>query len=50
MITNSPKKLVSSKVIYPNLSYRIMEIIFEVHNQLGPGFTENIYEKAIIKE
>jgi len=27
-----------------------MEIVFEVHNQLGPGLTEDIYERAIIVE
>lgn len=37
-------------LIYPELSYQIMEIAFEVHNQLGPGFTEDIYEKAMIQE
>jgi hypothetical protein len=39
-----------TKVIYPELSYQIMSIVFDVHNQLGPGFTEDIYEKAIIYE
>ena len=42
------KRPVSSKVLYPELSYRVMEIVFEVHNQLGPGLTESIYEKAVI--
>ncbi len=27
-----------------------MEAVFEVHNTLGPGFTENIYEEALAKE
>lgn len=27
-----------------------MEAVFEVHNTLGPGFTENIYEEASSKE
>jgi hypothetical protein len=30
-------------VIHPELSYEIMQVIFEVHNQLGPGFTEEVY-------
>ncbi len=30
-------------LLYPELSYKILEIAFEVHNQLGPGFTEDIY-------
>ncbi|KAF0133767.1 MAG: hypothetical protein FD145_1083 [Candidatus Saganbacteria bacterium] len=27
-----------------------MAAVFEVHNMLGPGFSENIYEKALIEE
>ncbi len=38
------------KVIYPELSYQIMEVMFEVHNQIGPGFTEDIYENAVTCE
>lgn len=37
-------------VIYPELSYQIMQAVFEVHNQLGPGFLENIYEAALVRE
>ena len=39
-----------NKIIYSNLSYRIMEAIFEVHNILGPGYSEGIYEEAVAKE
>ena len=38
------------KILFPELSYQIMGLIFEVFNQLGPGFTEVIYEKALIHE
>jgi hypothetical protein len=31
------RKVPGEKVIYPELSYQIMKIVFEVHNQLGPG-------------
>jgi len=44
------KKQAGKKVLYPDLSYHVMEAVFEVHNQLGPGFTENIYERALIVE
>jgi GxxExxY protein len=37
-------------VIFPKLSYSIMGAVFEVHNQLGPGFTEDIYEQALTFE
>jgi len=56
MVTNNPngtnraRKLVGPDVLYPELSYRIMEAVFEVHNQLGPGFGEEIYHHALITE
>ena len=43
-------KPAGEKVLYPELSYAIMEMAYEVHNQLGPGFTEDIYQKAIVCE
>jgi GxxExxY protein len=39
-----------NNVLYPDLSYKLMEIVFEVHNRLGPGFTKDIYEKAVMYE
>lgn len=33
-------------ILYPDLSHIILGIAFEVHKQLGPGFTEDFYEKA----
>lgn len=44
------KNVAGPEVIYPELSYQIMEIIFEVHNQLGPGFSEELYERAVVIE
>ena len=37
------------KIIYKDLSYQIMGIIFEVYNELGYGYQEKYYEKAIAK-
>jgi GxxExxY protein len=37
-------------IIYAELSYQIMQAVYEVHNQLGPGFTEDIYETALALE
>ncbi|MDD5131384.1 MAG: GxxExxY protein [bacterium] len=39
-----------SDLIYPELSYQIMGAIFEVHKQMGPGFIEAVYQKALIEE
>lgn len=38
------------KILYKDLSYRLIECAFEVHNVLGPGFSERIYEEAYILE
>jgi len=35
------------KVVYPELSYKIVGILFEVYNQLGPGYQEKYYQRAI---
>ncbi len=41
---------VSEKVLYPDLSFEIMGAVYEVHNNLGPGFSEELYERALILE
>lgn len=38
------------KIIYAELSYRVMEAVFEVHNTLGPGYLEELYEEALTYE
>ncbi len=37
-------------VVEKELSYLIMQAAFEVHNHLGPGFPEAIYEEAMDRE
>ena len=37
-------------IVYKDLSYTIIDACMEVHRILGPGFTEKIYEEAVIKE
>ena len=39
----------SDKVIYKELSYKIVGILFEVYNSIGYGYLEKHYEKAIEK-
>jgi GxxExxY protein len=41
---------IDKKVIHKELSFAIMEAAFEVHNTLGPGYSEGIYESALAKE
>ncbi len=40
----------SANIIYRDLSYQIMSAIFEVHKELGPGYLESVYEKALLLE
>jgi len=44
MTTNLTNK---EKVIYPELSYTLMGILFEVHNKSGTKYQEKHYQKAI---
>jgi len=43
-------KMQKGEIIYRELSYKIMQAVFEVHNTLGPGFMESIYEEALAHE
>ena len=38
------------EIIHKELSYEIVAAALEVHKNLGPGFTETIYEEAFCKE
>jgi GxxExxY protein len=40
----------TEKIIYKRLSFKVIEACFEVHNILGPGFSEKIYEEALSRE
>lgn len=42
--------IAESQMLHPELSYLLTGIAFEIHNTLGPGFTENIYQAAFIYE
>jgi GxxExxY protein len=39
-----------TEILYEQLSYLIIGAAFEVHRQLGPGFLEAIYERALAIE
>ena len=38
----------NKKIIYKDLSYKIIELALEVHNELGCGFLEKVYENALM--
>jgi len=50
MNTNMSKILKRKDLVYPELSYQIIGILFEVYNQLGPGYSEKYYQKGISNE
>ncbi|MBN2592672.1 MAG: GxxExxY protein [Sedimentisphaerales bacterium] len=37
-----------SNIPYKDLSYKIIELALEVHNELGCGFLEKVYENALM--
>ncbi len=39
-----------AKLIHEELSYQIRGALFEVYNQLGPGFREETYKIAVVSE
>lgn len=41
------QQLVRKDILYPELSYQIVGILFEVSNSLGPGYQERYYQRAI---
>ena len=40
-------ELKRSDLLYPELSFQIVGCAYEVHNELGFGFKESIYQKAL---
>jgi len=39
-----------AELVYPDLSYRIVGILYKVYNQMGGGFQEKCYQKAVKRE
>lgn len=40
-------KPIRQDLIHPELSYKIIGILFEVYNKFGPGYHEKYYQSAI---
>lgn len=39
-----------AELLYPELSYKIVGILFKVHNKLGPTYQEKYYQRAVEEE
>ena len=37
------------ELVYGDLSYKVVGILFDVFNELGPGHPEKYYHKALVK-
>jgi len=46
----STNKGTSTKIILPELSYKIMGALFAAHNELGPSLLEKYYQRAVARE
>ena len=47
MKSTSKTKIIKTDLIYPEVSYKIIGILFDVYNNLGPGYQEIYYQRAI---
>lgn len=43
-------KNTNKTIVLPELSYKIMNVLFTVHNELGPSLLEKYYQRAIAME
>jgi len=39
-----------ANLLYPELSYKLIGILFKIHNKLGAGYQEKYYQRALEKE
>jgi GxxExxY protein len=40
----------ATEIVYPELSYKIVGILYKVYNELGGGYQEKIYQSAARRE
>lgn len=41
------KRVRKDDLLFPELSYQLIGVLFDVHNTLGYGYQEKYYQKAI---
>jgi len=42
------EKLRRKDLVYPELSYKIIGVLFDVYNKIGTGYHEKYYQRAIM--
>ena len=40
--------MTEEKILYKDLSYKIVGLAMQAHRELGPGFLEKLYENALM--
>lgn len=45
--TNTNTGVNKKDLLYPELSYKIIGILFEIYNEFGPGYREKHYENTV---
>lgn len=48
--TNRKDVLRRNDLVYPELSYSVIGVLFDVFNELGYGYREKYYQRAIAEE
>ena len=43
-------RLKREDILYPELSYKVVGLLYNVHNEMGYGFLEKYYQKGIASE
>lgn len=50
MLINANTQRISTNLVYPELSYKLMGVLFKVQNELGSSYQEKYYQRAIEEE
>ncbi len=50
LMTANKKANYIDDLIYKELSYKTVGCFYNVYNELGPGFKESVYQKALVIE
>ena len=48
--TNKSAQVRKQGLLYPELSYEILNVLFDIYKQIGSGYQEKIYQRAVAVE